>query len=1170
MQKSGLMTQHTVESSSEMVIDLSEKSIRVLHVDDEPDFLRMAKQCLELQGSFQMDTASSVEEAFEKLKKKTYDAVVSDYQMPGKDGLEFLQELRQGGNCIPFIMFTGKGKEEVAVKAWRLGANHYVNKNGNPETVYYELAHCLRSAVEKHKTERQARETTQKLQAIHQSAVEGISYVDSEENFVYVNKAFADTLGCKEEEIVGVNLRRFVDEENWAKIKSETKRRREGHSSRYELTLRRIDGARRDVRISGSPLFNPDGEFAGTVSIVLDITERKKAEEALRESEEKFRSLVEETAVPIATTDLKGKLTYANKALAELLGYSTQELVGHPFKDFLHPKDKAKVMRLFLEAILLRRKPFNFEFRVLHKDGHILHLMSRPTRVIINNKAFGFVAVMIDITEQKKALDILREREEKFRTVAEQSPNIIFINKKGRIVYANRKAEQIMGYTREEFYSPGFNFLMLVAPSSRELVKSDFAKHMKGEDTPSFEYKIVTKQGRIIDAMLSSKLINYEGEKAILGTVTDITEQKKSEELLKESEERCRALFESIKDPVCIYVGKEGHLKDYNTAFKELLGYTDEELKDKVFLDFVHPDDQAMVLKKYQTKYPAQEFPLVYEIRVINRKRETVPVEISVSPYEKRGRVIGVEVVHREIIERKRYEERLSALNTYSRNLNMAESMKEIYSLTLDAMQKVLGFEYADFFMIEESVLRIVDQRGYPEPFPLELPLDGSKKGISIKAVKTGNSVIVQDVRNNIDFVEGLSNILSELAVPIKIGQKIFGVLNVESKKLDAFDEKDQALLEILASHAATAISNLERARELETYMREIQETKQKFEGLFLGNPEATVYLAPDFRIIDVNPRFEELFGNSLSEIKGRCIDDVIVPENMIDEAEMLDKKAIKGYVYHDTLRMRKDGSMVPVSVSAAPILIQGKLIGYIGVYKDISALKKTEHTMSIMNEKLRVVGSLTRHDARNKLSVITGNAYLLKKQLAGDSSAIDKLRGMEAAVEQTVKIFDFAKTYEMLGAEELVYVDVEKAANEAISLFSDLKEVKLVNYCHGLYVLADSLLRQLFYNLIDNSLKYGQKTTTIRVSFEKTDQHQLKLLFEDDGVGILATNKPQLFKEGYTTGGSTGYGLYLIKKMIEVYGWTIEEIGEPGKGARFVFAIPHWNSNGKENYRFR
>jgi signal transduction histidine kinase len=222
------------------------------------------------------------------------------------------------------------------------------------------------------------------------------------------------------------------------------------------------------------------------------------------------------------------------------------------------------------------------------------------------------------------------------------------------------------------------------------------------------------------------------------------------------------------------------------------------------------------------------------------------------------------------------------------------------------------------------------------------------------------------------------------------------------------------------------------------------------------------------------------------------------------------------------------------------------------------------------MNEKLQVVGQLTRHDVRNKLSTITGNVYLLKKQLASNSEILDKLRDMETAVQKVTKIFDFAKAYETLGAEKLAYIDVGKAVDEAVALFPDLKGVKMTNSCQGVTVLADSLLRQLFYNLIDNSLKYGQEITKIRTHCQQTSQGELRLIYEDDGVGIPETEKPKLFKQGYSTGGSTGYGLYLIRKMIEVYGWTIQETGTPCKGAQFTITIPKTNQTREENYRLQ
>jgi signal transduction histidine kinase len=218
------------------------------------------------------------------------------------------------------------------------------------------------------------------------------------------------------------------------------------------------------------------------------------------------------------------------------------------------------------------------------------------------------------------------------------------------------------------------------------------------------------------------------------------------------------------------------------------------------------------------------------------------------------------------------------------------------------------------------------------------------------------------------------------------------------------------------------------------------------------------------------------------------------------------------------------------------------------------------------INEKLGVIGGLTRHDIRNKLTTINGNVFLLKKTVAQCPEVMTRITAIEQAYASITEILDFAKMYEDLGAEELAFIDVHKTLDEAVLLFSVPSTVKIFNECGGLMVLADSFFRQLFYNLIDNSMKHGKHVTTIKVHYENNSDASIHLVYEDNGVGVSLADKMNLFKEGFNTGGSTGYGLYLIKKAMAVYGWAIQENGEPGKGAKFTITIPKINQSGKQN----
>ncbi|HYA78000.1 MAG TPA: response regulator, partial [Verrucomicrobiae bacterium] len=150
---------------------ISNDPISVLHVDDDVAFLSMAKQCLEMQADIEVESVQSVQEALEMLKTKKFDVIVSDYQMNGKDGLEFLSEIKATGITIPFILFSGKGRDEVAVKALNSGAFRYIDKRGALDATYAELASCILQAANYTRAQAMLKDREKRFRAIFDSSI---------------------------------------------------------------------------------------------------------------------------------------------------------------------------------------------------------------------------------------------------------------------------------------------------------------------------------------------------------------------------------------------------------------------------------------------------------------------------------------------------------------------------------------------------------------------------------------------------------------------------------------------------------------------------------------------------------------------------------------------------------------------------------------------------------------------------------------------------------------------------------------------------------------------------------------------------------------------------------------------------------------------------------------
>jgi len=491
------MVESVVQSRAEIVVGFTEKpKIRVLHVDDELGLLKVAKQCLEVQGPFQVDSASFVEEALAKLEREQYDAVVSDYQMPGKDGLALLKELRNRNDSTSFIMFTGKGREEVAVQALNLGADAYVNKAGEPETVYCELAHSIRNSVAK----KEAQECLLYQAELMQNVSDAI--IASDGNFVLTswNQAAEKMYGWKANEVIG-RLDQDVLQSEFVGIdraRAIQKLRETGKFSGELIQLHR-NGHRINVESNTMALRGKNSQTIGYVSVNRDITDLKDAEETLKESEEKWRSLVEMAPDGMATTDTKGFFTSVNSAFLRLTGYKREDIVGKHFTKLqtIEPKDIPKYLKLMISA-LRGKLPEPFEYSYVRKDGAISWGEAHIGSLKKNGKTIGYQVIFREITERKRVEAKLLESEERFRLLFENvSVGGSLMDADGHVVAANDADCRFLGYTQKELV--GMHFSKFTHPEDLKKDLELYRELMKGKrNTYTIQKRYLRKDGKAV------------------------------------------------------------------------------------------------------------------------------------------------------------------------------------------------------------------------------------------------------------------------------------------------------------------------------------------------------------------------------------------------------------------------------------------------------------------------------------------------------------------------------------------------------------------------------------------------------------------------------------------------------------------------------------------------
>jgi len=653
--------------------------IRVLVVDDEPSICSLTKEFLELYGDIEVDFTYSVKSAKDVLATKSYDAIVSDYQMPDEDGIHFLKELRSTGDKIPFILFTGKGREEVVIEALNNGADFYIQKGGDPNALYTELTYKVRHAVSRRKGEislessvEELRGAASRYRALIAASNTGAWEYHTNSGFTWCSPEYFSMLG-RDIHDYDFSGKRNVEQVWEALLHPDDLDRAKGlfndylkdPEGVYEQYFRgsHIDGHWVWIWSRGKMLRDEDGKPTGmVVGTHIDISERKRIEEALHETQTKLRVAMDMAKIGHWEYDVATDTFTFDDQFYALLGTNAEREGGTKMRSseyttrFL-PPEAAPLVGQETDAAISTEDP-NFSSRIEHdiirRDGErrkisvVFRVIKDPTGKTI--KTFG---ANQDITD-------LKRNEEKFQSLATRYniilgviPDIIVeVDNSKKYTWANQEGlkffgEDVIGKEASNYFEGEQNTYRQVQSlfnGDEDVIRLESWQRRHDGEKRLLSWRcraLKDENGKVIGALSSAR---------------DITERKARDDVIKESEARLLALVHTIPDLIWLK-DKDGIYLSCNTMLERFFGATESDIVGKTDYHFLDRN-LADSFRENDRKAIAAGKPTSNEewIKFADDGHLAFLHTIKTPMFDDQGRFIGVLGIGHDITELKEAE----------------------------------------------------------------------------------------------------------------------------------------------------------------------------------------------------------------------------------------------------------------------------------------------------------------------------------------------------------------------------------------------------------------------------------------------------------------------------------------------------------------------------------
>jgi len=695
---------------------MENQKISVLYVDDEETLLKLGKIFLERIGNISVEIAPTAGQGLEMVASGRFEAIISDYQMPVMDGIQFLQEVRKQFGDIPFILFTGKGREEVVIQAINEGADFYLQKGGDSKSQFAELAHKVRQAVGRKKAERAVIESEKRLSDIFDFLPDPTFAINSNGQVIAWNNAIVDLTGICAEKIIGKGRDEYkkafysteqpvlidlIDESDDVILEHYANLQRVGETLTAETVIQNPQGLKLQVLTKVSRLYDQDGNRSGTIESIRDISALKKSEEDLKESElklrkseQQYRMVVNDQTEMIARFTPDGTITFFNDAFRQFFApiLNVSEIEGMNIRVIMNIQNY-NIVEDFLHSLTIKTPTREMERMVTSSDGKaIWQLWIVRALFDESGSPSEYQVVGKDITEKKEASDKIKlayekiaadeeELREKYdeltrteKTLRESEERLVLAqeiahagsweyNPRSDTFWGSAEGCAIFGYPRlpSEFSSDEIESHI----EDRERVHQAIVSLIeKGEDY-DIEYKINPADGsppKYIHSRARAECDNQDKIIRITGVIQDITPWK-----LAQDEIAYKNVILSTQQKVApdgiLVVDNYGRILSYNTKFLNIWGINKEIAScalDETLLSIASKklDDPDKFMRRIRYLYEHPDESSFEEISLIDGR---ILERFSAPMISENREYFGRVWYFRDITERKRSELELQA-----------------------------------------------------------------------------------------------------------------------------------------------------------------------------------------------------------------------------------------------------------------------------------------------------------------------------------------------------------------------------------------------------------------------------------------------------------------------------------------------------------------------------